>query len=612
MRSSVKLCCAVAAAALVGPVPAAAQSVDRIVAFGDSYADDGNLFQLIGSPPPAVYSNGRFSNGTNFVDTMAQLLGVPVDNFAIGGAQTGNTNIIGPGIPGFALEYNSFLAGGGPAAFPSVSGTFDENDLAVISIGGNDARAYELALGTGLTDAQIAARIAGAPAAAAVSVAQATAGLNALVGAGAQNITFLAGDVGRLPEVRGTPIAAVGTAFSTAYNNGIQTTLAGYAANGVIVNYLDLTQLGNVVEANLAAFGLQSAGACPIACVTTNPELLSQYFFYVDQLHPTSAGHAIIARYAVAQLQAPLQFEAQTDLGLTTASSFGQMMSGRMDLAGGDADNPLHFYLVGTAGSHDIGPSANSLAYEYDSVGATAGVEYDLGVGLVGVAVSYSRPEVDFLIGNGRIRSDAWQIGAYGKFGLGGAEIEAYAGYGWLDYGIRRTAVIDEIRGDTDGTGFVIGGEASYMFDMAALKVGPVVGVQYARAEIDGFTEEGDPVLTLNVSDQRASEFVGFAGAAVEFELDMGGARMQPFVKLLAEKELDSSSRDILYSQTSAPIIVNSWELEEGERDVYGRIEGGVSFGITGAISLELQASATFEHPEKDEFSGFAGVKIGF
>ena len=136
-----------AAAAALAAAPASAQRVDRIVAFGDSYADDGNLFELLGIARPPVYGNGRFSNGTNFVDTMAQLLGVPVDNFAIGGAFTGNGNINGPGIPGFVTEYQSFLAGGGPAAFPRVSGSFDSNDLAVVSIGGNDARAYERSLG---------------------------------------------------------------------------------------------------------------------------------------------------------------------------------------------------------------------------------------------------------------------------------------------------------------------------------------------------------------------------------------------------------------------------------------------------------------------------------
>ncbi|MEA3033458.1 MAG: outer rane lipase/esterase, partial [Sphingomonadales bacterium] len=122
--------------------PASAQRVGRIVAFGDSYADTGNFWNLTGIPRPAVYPNGRFSNATNFVDTMSQLLGVRDDNFAIGGAFTDNGNINGIG-GGFVTEYQSFLGGGGPATFPRVSGTFAPSDLLVISIGGNDARAYE-------------------------------------------------------------------------------------------------------------------------------------------------------------------------------------------------------------------------------------------------------------------------------------------------------------------------------------------------------------------------------------------------------------------------------------------------------------------------------------
>jgi uncharacterized protein YhjY with autotransporter beta-barrel domain/phospholipase/lecithinase/hemolysin len=611
MRFSAKFLCAVASSALLIPAAAGAQRVNRIVAFGDSYADDGNLFEL-GVPRQPVYPNGRFSNGTNFIDTMAQILNVPVDNFAIGGAQTGNTNIVGPGIPGFALGYQSFLAGGGPAVFPRVTGKFGENDLAVVSIGGNDARAYEFALGRTPTAEQITARVAGAPAAAAVSVAQASAGLNAIVGAGAQNLTFLAGDAGRLPEVRGTPVAAIGTAFSNSYNAGIQASLAGIAASGVTVNYLDLTQIGNVVEANLSAFGLQSAGACPVACVTTNPELLDRYLFYVDQLHLTSRGFEIVGQYAVRQLEAPLTFQAQSDIGMSVANGFGRFMSGRLDLSGGESDNPLSFYLVATTASHDVADGQTTLAYDYDSIGAAAGAEYATEQAVVGLAVSYSRPETDFLSGAGRSRAEAWQIGAYGKFDAGGAFAEGYAGYGFLDYSMRRRAVIDDINARADGNSLVAGAEVGYLFEMAGAKVGPVVGVQYARAKLDDYTETGDPVLTLNVGKQRASELVGFAGLEGELETEIGGLSVRPYAKLLAEKELDSIGRPILYSSTSAPLIVNSFEQEQAEDDVYGRLEGGISFELTKAVALQLQASATVEHPEHDEVSGFLGFKIGF
>jgi phospholipase/lecithinase/hemolysin len=142
-----------------------------------------------------------------------------------------------------------------------------------------------------------------APSAASVSVANADLGLNALIGAGARNILFLGGDVSRLPEVAGTPIAPIGGAFSLSYNQGMKAALAGYAARGVTVTYVDLERIREKVSANPEAFGLIGAGACPATCLT-NPALADRYLFHVDRLHLSAAGFAIVGRYAVEQLRA--------------------------------------------------------------------------------------------------------------------------------------------------------------------------------------------------------------------------------------------------------------------------------------------------------------------
>ena len=81
IRSRLFAASLLAASALTVATPAHAQRVDQIVAFGDSYADDGNFFELVGLvPPPLPYSTGRFSGGTNYIDTLGQLLDVPIDN----------------------------------------------------------------------------------------------------------------------------------------------------------------------------------------------------------------------------------------------------------------------------------------------------------------------------------------------------------------------------------------------------------------------------------------------------------------------------------------------------------------------------------------------------
>src|SRR5258708_3169849 len=245
-----------------------------IQAFGDSYADTGNLFKILHVPNPVQYPTGRFSGGTNFVDTTSALLGIPQANFAIGGAKTGTTNTVAPGVPGFTQEWVGFVASGK---------TIAPSDLVEISIGGNDARAYYQGGGT----------LAGVPAAATVSANQALAGINALVGAGARNLVFTTGDVSGLPEAVGKPNAAVGSAYSQAYNAQMQAALAGIARSGVRVELIDVGLLGNLIKANPGLYGLTSAGACPVACIG-NPALQNNFLFYFDALHLTSHGFAIL------------------------------------------------------------------------------------------------------------------------------------------------------------------------------------------------------------------------------------------------------------------------------------------------------------------------------
>lgn len=592
------------AAVAAASTPASAQRVDNIVAFGDSYADTGNLFEILGfNPAPLVYPTGRFSGGSNYIDTLSQILDVPVENFAIGGALTDNSNTNGPGLPGFVTEWNAFLAGGG-GVFEPVSGTLDSGDLVTVSIGGNDARFYQQNGGT----------LAAAPAAAAGSAAFATAGLNALVGAGAQNISFLAGNTAILPEIAGDPAAqAVRNAYSTTFNTSMQSVLAGYAADGVTVHYLDLTLVGQQIAANPAAYGLTSAGACaPALQCIADASYAGRYLFYVDQLHLTSAGFAIVARYVATQLTAPLTLQAPSDLGLDTARQFGRTLALRTDLGGRAAAPGIRTFLIGDAFSRNVGSSNTNDAFKVDGAGVTAGVEVGFAAGVAGIAANYSRPRVRF--GNDAFRENAqsYQVGAYGGLALGGAFAQAHLGYGSDKHRLSRTGVAGNMTARPDGTHVLAGAKGGFLMPMGPLSFGPVIGLDYARAKVDAYTEDGDPALTLSVSKQSFEALTGNVGIEVRGKLGVPGVGVHPYASALLEKDLIGDGRTVFYSQTSAPSIVNSFAFADRSTRLYGRLSAGASASILAGIDLQAAASATVGKKQGNDVSAHVGVRIGF
>src|SRR6516225_4164556 len=114
--------------------------VGNLVIFSDSLSDTGNsaLATSGAVPNPALYYQGRFSNGPIWVDTLAKYLGEPAVrpslagglDYAFGGATVAYQNPTPPfnAFPTVSQQVGQYLAGHTPAA----------NDLFVVWGGAND------------------------------------------------------------------------------------------------------------------------------------------------------------------------------------------------------------------------------------------------------------------------------------------------------------------------------------------------------------------------------------------------------------------------------------------------------------------------------------------
>ena len=187
---------------------AGAQQIDRIVVFGDTYADTGNLFRLLGiiRRGPGSTLTGRFSGGTNYIDTLVGAAHVPVVQFCDWRGADQQPQHQTAGAPGFTYRSAAFLAGGGRSASRPSTG-LDQNDLVAVSIGGNDARAYQHGGGM-LAGCSGGGGDRGRPAF--------STNFDQLVTRGRRPSASWRANTGLLPEIATNPVgAAIRTAYST-------------------------------------------------------------------------------------------------------------------------------------------------------------------------------------------------------------------------------------------------------------------------------------------------------------------------------------------------------------------------------------------------------------
>jgi phospholipase/lecithinase/hemolysin len=266
----------------------------RLVVFGDSLSDNGNLFALIGQPPPPYFA-GHFSNGPTYVEQLAGSLGLPLEDHAFGGAKANDASpggLVNPAtgqplpinlseqVAGYLAELN-----GHPAP---------HDTTAVINIGSNDYLNY---LGSALPkDPQTIAQIAGGVVA---SIGQA---VDMLTKAGVEHIVlFTVPDFGITPELKALGAGAVALGHELALvNNAALEQLAAAHHN---VQVVDVFQLSEALAADPQSFGFADTTVPMINLIAGgSTQFAPNEVAFFDGIHPTYAAHSVEAAFAQAVL----------------------------------------------------------------------------------------------------------------------------------------------------------------------------------------------------------------------------------------------------------------------------------------------------------------------
>ncbi|MGJ4996740.1 autotransporter domain-containing protein [Bradyrhizobium sp. HKCCYLS3077] len=597
----------------------------RLTVFGDSYADWGNALRAGSAVPPS----GRYSAGLSMADALQLHYGLPtsaVANYATGGAMSGDTNVgnlLGPPVPvlpGTGTEISTFVAAGG---------RFGPQDLvSIITAGGNDG--VPILFNPAITQPQMNA-------AAAQTTANIMSGVQKLVQVGARNLAIMSvGDLSYLPIAPGNQNIHY---FQSTLTQMEQANLAPLARSGVRIFFFDLATLTRNVVANPALYGFtnvtQACTAVP-SCVGGSVAAQNQFLSY-DGLHFTTAGFALIGRYQTNQIDAPLTVAPQGDVAMSIANGFAGSVFGHIDayrnVAGAAnamnamaADMPVKAIRAASAGVQNpwsvygdvayAGGSRDSQqflsSYTYQSLGGRIGLDYQLSPDLmVGGLFSYAQPNVNLSVQNAHQKIDAYQIGGYAAYSRANWFADALLAYGRQAIATDRQGVIDTIRGSTHADTFAVAARGGYLWDLGALRMGPIGGLSYTNAQIAGYTETGDILLTNVVNRQSLESLTGSAGVQFRAPFTTAGAFYNPYLNLTVEHDFIGSARTLITTQVTTPLLPVLTPID-GRKATYGKAAAGLAAAITDKISINLGVISTFARSDRNDYGVNGGIKIAF
>ncbi|MEP3231627.1 MAG: autotransporter domain-containing protein [Hyphomicrobiales bacterium] len=529
-----------------------------VISFGDSLSDNGNLFAISGAANDFPGSS-RFVNpgGLTWIE---QLLGGTPDPTGANAVSPQNSPVQGTGVTGDVnVAFGGAFAGSGGLAagipgvteqqgiFAGAGGTIDADDTVTYWAGANNFFAG-LPL---VTDAAGAAALGQNVGALAVNdITQLATGAVAPGGGPGQLVYLNLPNLASLPSTNlGAEQAAAGAAAQVAaaggdaaaqavasaqtqaavlgaaefatqnYNTTLEAGVAQLAAVDTNTDFvlIDVAAVFDEVTANPEAFGFTNVTAGCVfdaACAAADFETQNEFLFS-DGVHPTNAGHALIAELARQTID--------PTVGGSNAAAIADLSSTTRQIVAGSALSRARSFFFSQGASSDVSSSADVDTFsEKTPIRGEAFAEVLGGTASIGARTGTPRSDIDLIgvrLGADILRSENLVVGVQGSFVQGDgsqpalsfesnslaldvylagkignvfAALTVGGAYSELE-DITRSVGVGPLTnlGESDAKQFSAIGELGYDYKFGGLSVLPSVTLGYFNTTIDDYTEVG-------------------------------------------------------------------------------------------------------------------------
>lgn len=598
---------------------AQAGTFDNVVVIGDSLSDDGNISL---ATAPSVQPPLRFTTnpGTVAIENVASHFGFTLapsltggTDFAFGGAGLLNNSPGTPAtVPLLPQQFALYLAAAG--------GKADAKTLYSVWGGANDIFFHA-------TMAQLGAETAAQAQAGTQAAAQAeVALLNQMAQAGARYVVVF-----NLPDIGKTPSGLAGgaaasqslTGLSIAYNTVLNNGLASLSGGDFNIIPVNTFQLISEVIANPAAFGFANvtAPACTTASsLTCTPATLvsadaAQKYLFADGVHPTTAAHAMLGQFVIAEIIAPQQISLLAQAPQTAYRTHARAI-GRQQLADYDRQGDgLRWFASFDYDRQRIDQTDASPKLDTHQSTLTVGADAHASDSLsVGMALSIANQNADFAGGGGFKLQDVMFSG-YGLYRIGQAYVGAIGTFGSLAYNdIDRSIQLGPLHrtesGEAPGSQSAFEVNGGYRFRFGGVETGPFAGVAYQHARVGTYSERAGDSSSMWFARQNRESLVGRIGWDLMGSFQAGGSTWRPYAAVAFEHE---SNADPYVVRAGSSTMNGSFELAGYKPDAsWINADLGVSADFGPNVTGYFSYSGRFSDSNQRNDSLNLGLKMSF
>ena len=449
----------------------------------------------------------------------------------------------------------------------------------------------------------------------------------ALQQAGARYImVWMLPDLGLTPAINGTPQQAGTSALSTIFNQALVQRLSQIDAQIIPLNIPLLLQ---ETFADPGRFGLATGQNLTGTCFTGNSCTANPTYgiggtqpdptklIYNDSVHPTVAGQRLIADYAYSLLAAPWELSLLPEMAQGTLRAHQDELRNQWQADNGNwqAVGQWRAIVAGGGQRLDFDGQGSSASGDGSGYNRNVGGSYRLDDSWrVGVAAGLYRQTLEAGASDSDYKLNSYMGSAFAQYQHNHWWADAALTGGRLDFdSLKRKFALGvsegSEKGDTDGWLWALSGRVGY--DIAGVgsdwHLSPFISADYARIEVDGYSEKGSRSTALTFADQqRDSKRLG-VGLQGSYRVT---PQTQVFGEVAHEHEFENDTQKVNISLNSVQGI--GFELDGyTPRSNSDRLSLGVSHKLTQ--ELALRAAYNVRKDDSLTQQGFSvGVSLDF